>query len=72
MTERTKKERGRPRYYPFPDMVIGDSFVEPFRNEPENVVYIRVRTSVLRWARKHHRTFSADKTPEGILVKRLT
>lgn len=45
---------GRPRKYPFPDMVVGDSFAVPLAGEMhdgEDQAARRLRASAIRYAR---------------------
>lgn len=69
--KKPKGPRGRPRRYPFPKMNVGDTCVYPWDDTDHYKVYVRVRTSVLRWARQNNKTFTTEKTDTGVLIKRV-
>lgn len=59
---------GRPRKYPFPDMVVGDSFAVPLAGETrdgEDHAAVKLRCAAIRYARVHGGKFTVRTDREA-------
>jgi hypothetical protein len=60
---------GRPRKYPFPDMVVGDSFAVPLAGKDtlksEDLAAVRLRASAIRYTRVHGGKFTVRTDREA-------